>query len=124
MEKVLFNHSCQDINKQTALFAKDIFSQINCCELQRKITAKNNTRLNSCQGNYHDSVARLLEDVSGEMRGSKDAAESQRIQSCIQKAFKLQPIHHLSRKRLAIFLVFYGFLVWTPRTDLLGISTW
>lgn len=67
------------------------------------MTAKNNTRLNSCQGNYHDSVARLLEDVSGEMRDSKDAAKRQRIQWCIQKAFKLQPIHHLSRKRLVTF---------------------
>ncbi|KID81912.1 DOC family protein [Metarhizium guizhouense ARSEF 977] len=92
-EKVILNHPYQDGNKRTALFAADMFLKMNGYQLQKKPMGKNDTELNQGLanahvlvatsqwtsedlGNYYASVARPLEDVSGEISEySKDAVE-------------------------------------------------
>lgn len=57
MEKVILNHLYQDGNKQTALFAVDMFLKINRYRLQKKLMENDDTELNQGLADAHVLVA-------------------------------------------------------------------
>lgn len=80
-EKVILDHSYQDGNKRTALFAADMFLKINGYQLQKKPMARNDPECNEgltgahvCiaisqwtsedLGNYYASIAKPLEEIT------------------------------------------------------------